>query len=123
MMPKEVSMNIQIGWVHLMNEVWAVDFDGTLCEENFPNIGTPHMGVIEHFKELRKNGDFLILWTCRSGKLLEDALKWCANYGIEFDAVNENLEHRIQKYNNDPRKIGADHYCDDMADDSWKKYL
>ena len=43
--------------------------------------------------------------------------------GGTYELVNENLEHRIQKYNNDPRKIGADHYCDDMADDSWKKYL
>lgn len=104
-------------------EIYAVDFDNTLCDNEYPNIGKPHLGIIEYFKNLQKRGDKLILWTCRSGVLLENAVVWCKQYGLEFDAVNSNLSEQIALYNNDPRKIGADHYCDDLSSDEWKKYL
>lgn len=50
-----------------MAKVIAVDFDGTLCERNFPDIGAPIMSVIEYVKRKKEQGDTLILWTCRVG--------------------------------------------------------
>lgn len=93
--------------------IYAVDFDGYLCENAWPGIGAPHMDIIEHFKRLRADGNKIILWTCREKYRLQEALEWCGSYGLEFDAANENLPEQTELYGNDSRKIGADYYCDD----------
>ena len=86
----------------------AVDFDGVIVENRFPSIGRPHMGVINGLIERRKKGDKLILWTCRCGQQLTDAVAFCRNMGLEFDAVNENLQMMIDKHGSDSRKVYAD---------------
>jgi len=93
----------------------AVDFDGTICANAFPSIGEPNQSVIRRLLEERKRGSALILWTCREGKLLEAALLACRKWGLTFDAVNESTKEWIQRYGNNPRKIGADEYWDDKA--------
>ena len=95
------------------NVVIAVDFDGTLCENAWPEIGAPKEHSIGFCLGVKAAGGKLILWTCREGKMLEDAVHWCAEHGLTFDAVNANLPERIEHYNTDPRKIGADFYVDD----------
>ena len=92
----------------------AVGFDGVICVSEFPNIGRPHINVIDALIKRRKKGDKLILWTCRHDKLLDDAVAFCRNMGLEFDAVNENLDFMIEKYG-ESRKIGADYYLDDKS--------
>lgn len=54
--------------------VYAIDFDGTLCNNYFPEIGEPNIALIEYLKQLQTEGNILILWTCRCGQLLEDAI-------------------------------------------------
>lgn len=98
---------------------WAIDFDGYLCKCNYPNIGAPNIATIEFFKDRKKQGDKLILWTCRSGERLEEAIRWCEKHDLEFDSVNENLPEWIGLYGNDSRKIGADYYCDDKNFTMW----
>ena len=93
--------------------IYAVDFDGTLCKDAYPEIGEPNIPLILHFKTIKAMGNKLILWTCREGELLTQAVEWCKHWGLEFDAVNENLPELIKKFGNDCRKIGADYYCDD----------
>lgn len=95
--------------------VIAIDFDGTLCESSWPEIGEPRWPVIDAAVQRQKAGDKLILWTCREGQLLGEAVIWCANHGLRFDAVNDNLPERIAEYGNNPRKISADEYWDDRA--------
>jgi hypothetical protein len=95
--------------------IWAVDFDGTLCVDAYPNIGEAN-GVLIEFLRLRKmRGDQLILWTCRSGVQLSEAVAWCREQGLAFDAVNENLPERIKQWENDCRKVYADFYVDDKS--------
>lgn len=99
-------------------KVAAIDFDGTLfTEDRFPEVGDPIYKNIEYVKSLRENGVELILYTNREGALLEDAISACEKVGLEFDAYNENLKWRINLYDNDCRKIGADIYFDDKAVD------
>ena len=93
--------------------IYAVDFDGYLCSNEWPYIGAPNTQIIEHFKALQAQGHKLILWTCREDRMLQYAIAWCAEQGLYFDAHNENLPEQIEKYGNDCRKIGADYYCDD----------
>lgn len=101
-----------------MNKTIAVDFDGTLCSVNWPGIGEPDLRLIEWLKKQQKGGCKLILWTCRCGKLLDEAVEWCKNYGLEFDAVNDNLEEMIELYGNNCRKVFADMYLDDHNADA-----
>lgn len=92
----------------------AVDFDGTLCSDAFPDIGKPNQPLIDFLIQWQKEGYKVILWTCREDTLLGLAVDWCAEHGLHFDAVNENLPERISYYKNDSRKIGADYYIDDL---------
>ena len=103
--------------------IYAVDFDGTLCKSAWPDIGEPNTRVIELFKLARSEGLKLILWTCREGQMLDDAVAWCKERGLEFDAVNANLPERIALYGTDPRKIGADYYCDDHNYNKWEALI
>ena len=94
----------------------AVDFDGTIVEDQFPRIGEPIPGAIDTLKKLRKEGYQLILWTCRTGQRLAEAVKFCADNGIRFDAINTSIRYHVFKYGgSDPRKIGADLYIDDRG--------
>ena len=96
-------------------EVIAVDFDGTLCENKWPHIGAPHHDMIDWIKQLREYGHKIILWTCREGMPLVDAIVWCADYGLFFDAVNDNLEDHKRAFGGNSRKILADFYVDDKS--------
>lgn len=98
-----------------MRKAIAIDFDGCLCENDWPEIGAPHMDVITAAIDEKKNGAALILWTCRVGERLGEAVAWCAGFGLEFDAVNANLPERIAAYQNDCRKVNADECWDDRA--------
>ncbi len=95
-------------------KIIAVDFDGTLCEDCYPNIGAPNNGLIRYLKEQQKAGAKIILWTCRTGALLSSAVIWLV-YGQELyvDAINENLPEVIEEMGGDTRKIFADEYIDD----------
>lgn len=95
----------------------AVDFDGTLCRNAWPEIGEPIIRMIEAAKEAKRHGAKLILYTCREKKLLCEAVAWCAVRGLKFDAVNANLQSRIDKYGADCRKISYDELWDDLAAD------
>lgn len=93
--------------------IYAIDFDGTLCVDRFPEIGEPRLGIIEFVKAERRAGARFILWTCRSGTDLEAAVAWCAEHGLTFDAVNDNLPENIARHGNNCRKVYADRYIDD----------
>ena len=95
------------------SKIIAVDFDGTLCENKWPEIGEPNKELIAYLKEQKEAGVKLILWTCRVGKILENAVKWSAEQGLIFDAINENLPEIVVSFGTDTRKIFANEYVDD----------
>lgn len=90
----------------------AIDFDGTIVEHEYPEIGKEKLFAFQTMKELEKKGARLILWTFRIGNELDDAVEFCRKNGVEFYAVNksypeENFDETIS------RKIDADIYIDD----------
>jgi hypothetical protein len=90
--------------------VIAVDFDGTIVEHKYPRIGKPVPFAIEVLKQLQKD-HILILWTVREGELLENAVRFCADRGLRFYAVNKNYPGEQPGEN--PRKLDADLFIDD----------
>ncbi len=96
-------------------EIIAVDFDGTLCRDEFPGIGEANITLIRTLLVWKKQGKRLVLWTCRCGDALREAVLWCAQFGLEFDAVNENVAEVLERYGTESRKITADLYIDDRA--------
>ena len=90
----------------------AIDFDGTIVEDNYPGIGKPRLFAFETLTRLQEDGHRLILWTYRSGSRLEEAVTFCNSRGIEFFAVNQSYPE--ENYDNDSsRKIYADIFIDD----------
>jgi len=90
----------------------AVDFDGTIVEDNYPGIGKPQLFAFDTLKKLQDKGHRLILWTYRHGMALDDAVSFCKENGITFYAVNKSFpEEKFEsKYS---RKISADLFIDD----------
>ena len=100
--------------------IWAVDFEGTLTtKRRFPYIGEPNISVIELLKMARLRGVRVILWTVREGDYLTEALNWCKGYGLEFDAINDNLPETIEYLGRNTRKVLADLYLDDKSFHLW----
>lgn len=94
----------------------AVDFDGTLFTNKWPDIGEPNIRLIEYLKKQVAGGDVkLILWTCRVGEKLDAAVNACTEQGLHFDAINENLPEVIEEFGSDCRKIFAHEYIDDRS--------
>ena len=96
-----------------MSKVIACDFDGTIAKTNYPDILELIPEAQIYLRKWRHAGHRIILWTCREGIYLDQAVEFCRNQGILFHAVNENLPEMIEQFQNDSRKIGADIYIDD----------
>ena len=97
------------------HKIIAVDFDGTLCYSNWPELGAPNTMLIDYLLQEKAAGSKLILWTCRAGKALAYATEWCREQGLTFDAINDNLPEIIELYGNNSRKITCDYYIDDKS--------
>ena len=94
--------------------VIAVDFDGTIVEHRYPDIGREIPFAIDTLKMLIADRHKVILWTVREGKLLDDAVEWCRQRGVEFYAVNKDYPEEKKEYNNHfSRKIKAEVWIDD----------
>ncbi len=91
----------------------AVDFDGTIVEHRYPQIGEEKLFAFETLKQLQKLGHSLILWTFRHGKELDEAVEYCQKKGIEFYAVNKSYPEEVFDMETSSRKIDCDLFIDD----------
>ncbi len=91
----------------------AVDFDGTIVEHRYPQIGEEKLFAFETLKQMQKLGHQLILWTFRHGRELDEAIAFCKKNGIEFYAVNKSYPEEDFDIEIVSRKIDADIFIDD----------
>ena len=93
----------------------AVDFDGTIVTHRYPDIGEERPFAIDTLKILIAEHHRLILWSVREGQLLDDAINWCRERGVEFWAVNKDYpeERGTENNNHFSRKLKADIFIDD----------
>lgn len=92
---------------------YAIDFDGTIVRNKFPDIGENIPEVVEFIKKVQARGDKWVLWTCRDGENLRKAVDHCHKNGLIPDAINDNLPETIERVGRNTRKIMADVYIDD----------
>lgn len=91
----------------------AVDFDGTIVEHAYPQIGKPIPFAIDVLKKLQQEEHHtLVLWSVREGDLLQEAIDYCLERGLEFYAANKNYPGETAE-DNPPRKLTADLFIDD----------
>lgn len=93
----------------------AVDFDGTIVEHEYPQIGREIPFATDTLRALIADHHKLILWSVREGHLLDEAVEWCRERGVEFYAVNRDFPEERGTSNNQhfSRKIKADMFIDD----------
>ena len=91
----------------------AVDFDGTIVEHKYPLIGREKPFAIDTLRQLRSEGHKIILWTVREGDLLDEAVKFCHERGLDFYAVNADFPNSAWNDSAGSRKLKADIYIDD----------
>lgn len=92
----------------------AVDFDGTIVTHEYPHIGKEIPFATDTLRQLIKDGHRLVLWTVREGELLQEAVGWCRERGVEFYAINRDYpEEEPHKNNNFSRKLKVDLWIDD----------
>jgi len=96
------------------SKVIAVDFDGTVVEHKYPEIGKEMLFAFATLKALQQKGHKLILWTIRTGDLLQEAVDYCRSNGVEFYAVNKNYPEEILDERTS-RKLNADIFIDDRT--------
>lgn len=87
----------------------AVDFDGTLQDKS----GKPNTALLARLKQAQRGGNIVILWTCRTGQRLNDAVAFLRSCGFVPNLINANAPEIIQRFGCDSRKIYADIYIDD----------
>ena len=90
----------------------AVDFDGTIVEYKYPEIGKEKPFAIQTLRTLQQEGNRIILFTSREGELLEDAVAYCHKKGLDFFAVNSN-QPADALFPRQTSKVIADVYIDD----------
>lgn len=106
-----------------MSFILAIDYDGTLFEGSYPDKGNPKQDIIDKVKKFQKAGAEIILWTCRGGEPLKEAVGRCKEVGLEFDAINENAPSNMEWIEGEREKgqefcdpkIFAHFYVDDRA--------
>ncbi len=92
----------------------AVDFDGTIVTHKYPAIGEEIPFAIDTLKMLRQDGHKLIMWSVREGELLDQAVQWCKDRGLEFYAVNRDYPEETTENNpHFSRKLKVDVFIDD----------
>lgn len=91
----------------------AVDFDGTIVEHKYPEIGKEMPFAFDTLRAMQKKHHQLILWTFRAGKYLDEAVDYCKKNGIEFYAVNKSYPEEVFDETKLSRKIDADLFIDD----------
>jgi hypothetical protein len=93
--------------------ILAIDFDGTIARTNFPLIEGEMPGAGDTLRRLHDSGHYLIVWTCRSGENLLNAVNWLLAHHIPFDRINDHNPDNVRIHGSEGKKVYAHCYIDD----------
>ena len=96
--------------------VIVIDFDGVCVEEEYPYIGRPLPNAVKVINKLYDQGHTIIIWSCREGESLEEAIEALDLHGFKYHHINQNCPERKKRFGGiDSRKVGGDVYIDDKC--------
>jgi histidinol phosphatase-like enzyme len=99
-----------------MSMILAIDFDGTIVEDEYPKIGKLRPNAKKFINKLSKEGYFIIIWTCRTQEYGFEAEQFLIENGIKFDEINKSCPANVEAFiGNDTRKVFANLYIDDKG--------
>jgi len=102
-----------------------IDFDGTIVEAKWPEIGEMKPNALTVINRLYDAGHKIVVNTCRVDQYAAAAYSWLVDNGFKFHAFNENLPELIEFYGSDTRKLSGDVYIDDKnlggIPDDWEE--
>ena len=105
--------------------ILVIDFDGTICEHSFPEVGKMRPEADYFINKLFDEGHEIVINTCRSGIYEGLAETFLRENKIHFHYINSNMPHLIEQYGQDCRKISGDIYIDDKClmglPDTWEE--
>jgi hypothetical protein len=104
--------------------ILAIDFDGTLHDGTYFNIGMPKPGAVKYMKKIKDEGHYIIIWTCREGDKQQKMKEWLKKKEIPYNVINDNNPVKTAEYKSNSRKVFADMYIDDkniLGVPSWDK--
>ncbi len=94
----------------------GLDFDGTVVDHRYPEIGEPVPGAIKWLKRFQRSGARIILFTMRSNSrdtgYLTEAVRYLEKNGIRLFGVNRNPDQ--DEWTTSP-KAYAHIYIDDSG--------
>ena len=83
-------------------------------EHEYPRIGREIPFATETLRMLINDRHQLILWSVREGDLLQEAIDWCHERGVDFYAINRDFpEEDVEKNIHFSRKLKVDVFIDD----------
>lgn len=91
----------------------GVDFDGTIVTHAYPAIGKERPFALQTLKMLQREGHRIVLWSVREGQLLDEAVEWCRQRGLEFYAVNKDYPEETAEHAQYSRKLKVEIFIDD----------
>jgi len=96
--------------------IFCIDFDGTITELGYPEIGKEKIKAIETIIRLQRAGHKIVIWTVREGKRLKEAVEWLKSRGVFPDFVNFTRGCERSTFETpDIRKFDADYFLDDKS--------
>jgi len=99
-----------------LQPVVAIDFDKTIYNSEFPEVGVVFKTAREYINLLHRDGYYIVINSCRTLGIDVETAKFALKADdIKYDKFNENNPSWITAFGNDSRKIGADIYIDDKS--------
>lgn len=108
-------MTNKVKYTPQSHPVIAVDFDGTLVKDQFPNLGQPFIEGINTVNDMIEAGYEIVIWTARQE--LVPVMEHLKNHGLNIDKVkiNAHADYMLNRYESQGIKIGASIYIDDRG--------
>ncbi len=92
--------------------ILCVDFDGTIVEHEYPDMGELKEGAKEYINKLYDEGYYIIIWTCRAGYPLVDMINFLDDKGVKYHKINENAPFEMIGFKPSP-KVFCNIHIDD----------
>ena len=108
--------------------IFAFDFDGTIVEHIFPEIGPLRKNAVEVINRLYDEGHTIIIWTVRShtDNKVDEMKAYLDKIGLKYHKINEDADEVANHpdFTDFSPKVYADVYVDDRdykgIDDDWE---